>query len=39
MKINQNPTIVMILTSTRAMNEGGEPTGVWFEELATPYFG
>lgn len=38
MNSNQNPRILMILTSTRSMNEGGEPTGVWFEELATPYF-
>ena len=30
--------VLMILTSHATMGEGGEPTGVWFEELATPYY-
>lgn len=32
------PEILMILTSARTMGENGETTGLWFEELATPYF-
>ena len=30
--------ILMITTSTTAMGDWGEPTGVWFEELAAPYY-
>ncbi len=30
--------ILMILTSQATMGDGGRPTGVWFEELATPYY-
>lgn len=30
--------ILMILTSQASMGIGGAPTGVWFEELATPYY-
>lgn len=30
--------ILMILTSQATMGPGGAPTGVWFEELATPYY-
>lgn len=30
--------ILMILTSNDVMGESGEPTGLWFEELATPYY-
>jgi putative intracellular protease/amidase len=30
--------ILMILTSSATMGETGEPTGLWFEELATPYY-
>ncbi|HEX6735924.1 MAG TPA: type 1 glutamine amidotransferase domain-containing protein [Azonexus sp.] len=30
--------ILMILTSQATMGAGGAPTGVWFEELATPYY-
>lgn len=30
--------ILMILTSNATMGAGGEPTGLWFEELATPYY-
>lgn len=34
----ENPKILMILTSARTMGESGDATGLWFEELATPYF-
>ena len=34
----KKPEILMILTSSRTMGDGDEPTGVWFEELASPYF-
>lgn len=30
--------ILMILTSQATMGVGGAPTGVWFEEVATPYY-
>lgn len=30
--------ILFILTSQATMGVGGNPTGVWFEELATPYY-
>jgi putative intracellular protease/amidase len=30
--------ILMVLTSHGQMGEAGQPTGVWFEELALPYF-
>lgn len=30
--------ILMIITSAAIMGDGGEPTGLWFEELATPYY-
>jgi putative intracellular protease/amidase len=30
--------ILMVVTSASSMGEGGKPTGVWFEELATPYY-
>lgn len=30
--------ILMILTSHGAMGDTGEPTGVWLEELTTPYY-
>lgn len=30
--------ILFIVTSSFTMGEGGEPTGVWFEEVATPYY-
>lgn len=30
--------ILMILTSHAVMGDTGKPTGVWFEELATPYY-
>ncbi|MGX9430567.1 MULTISPECIES: type 1 glutamine amidotransferase domain-containing protein [Bradyrhizobium] len=30
--------ILMILTSSAPMGEAGEPTGLWFEELAAPYY-
>ncbi|MBB2168146.1 type 1 glutamine amidotransferase domain-containing protein [Gluconacetobacter aggeris] len=30
--------ILMILTSSAEMGDVGEPTGLWFEELATPYY-
>jgi len=30
--------ILLILTSQSTMGPGGAPTGVWFEELATPYY-
>lgn len=34
---NDALTILMILTSHASLG-GGKPTGVWFEELATPYY-
>lgn len=30
--------ILMILTSSATMGETDKPTGLWFEELATPYY-
>lgn len=30
--------ILMIVTSAATMGDGGKPTGVWFEEVATPYY-
>ncbi|MCC0806155.1 type 1 glutamine amidotransferase domain-containing protein [Methylobacterium sp. W2] len=30
--------ILMILTSSATMGDTPEPTGLWFEELATPYY-
>lgn len=30
--------VVMIVTSSAKMGDTGEATGVWFEELSTPYF-
>jgi len=30
--------ILMILTSAATMGDSDKPTGVWFEELATPYY-
>ncbi|WP_050469197.1 type 1 glutamine amidotransferase domain-containing protein [Herbaspirillum chlorophenolicum] len=30
--------LLMIVTSHATLGEGGRPTGVWFEELATPYY-
>jgi putative intracellular protease/amidase len=30
--------ILMVLTSHAQLGSTGEPTGVWFEELATPYY-
>lgn len=30
--------ILMILTSSATMGDSGQPTGVWFEELSTPYY-
>lgn len=32
------PRILIVLTSNAAMGEGGKPTGLWFEELTTPYY-
>ena len=32
-----NTLILFIVTSHAAMGSTGEQTGVWFEELATPY--
>jgi putative intracellular protease/amidase len=32
------PKILMITTSADRMTPGDEPTGVWLEELATPYY-
>lgn len=31
-------TILFIVTSHAMMGDTGEPTGLWFEELATPYY-
>lgn len=33
----KNPKILIIATSTAKM-ENGEPTGIWLEELTTPYY-
>jgi putative intracellular protease/amidase len=33
-----NFKILMVITSAAAMGQGGKPTGLWFEELATPYY-
>lgn len=30
--------ILMILTSHASLGDTGQPTGVWFEELSTPYY-
>lgn len=30
--------VLIIVTSAATMGQGGEPTGLWFEELATPYY-
>lgn len=30
--------ILFITTSASQMGDGGEPTGLWFEELSTPYY-
>ena len=30
--------ILFVVTSAATMGDGGEPTGLWFEELATPYY-
>jgi putative intracellular protease/amidase len=32
------PKVLFVTTSHSAMGASGAPTGVWFEELATPYF-
>jgi putative intracellular protease/amidase len=31
-------SVLMIVTSHASMGEGGKPTGIWAEELTTPYF-
>lgn len=33
-----NTKLLMIVTSHASMGDGGRATGVWFEELATPYY-
>lgn len=33
-----HPRILIIVTSNTRMGDTGKPTGVWAEELATPYF-
>ncbi len=33
-----SPKILVILTSSATMGDAAKPTGVWFEELATPYY-
>lgn len=35
--IKTAPRVLIVVTSTREMSPGGEPTGVWLEELAVPY--
>ena len=30
--------ILIILTSHATIGQHGQPTGVWFEELTTPYY-
>ncbi|ODA67979.1 Molecular chaperone Hsp31 and glyoxalase 3 [Methyloligella halotolerans] len=30
--------VLVIVTSAATMGQGGEPTGLWFEELTTPYY-
>jgi putative intracellular protease/amidase len=34
----KHPRILFVTTSHAAMGTSGTPTGVWFEELSTPYF-
>lgn len=36
--MNATMTILFIVTSHAMIGHGGEPTGVWFEELSTPYY-
>ena len=36
--MNEAIRILMVLTAQATMGEGGAPTGVWFEELPTPYY-
>lgn len=36
--VTSNSHILMILTSNATMGDAKEPTGLWFEEMATPYF-
>ena len=36
--VNGKKRVLMIITSHARMGEGGKPTGVWAEELATPYY-
>jgi putative intracellular protease/amidase len=32
------PRILIVTTSNARLGDGGKPTGLWLEELATPYF-
>lgn len=36
--MNEAIRILMVLTAQATMGDGGAPTGVWFEELTTPYY-
>lgn len=36
--MNTTLKILIVLTSHSVMGDTGEPTGVWFEELAVPYY-
>jgi len=34
----QTMTKILMITTSAARMPGGEPTGVWLEELTTPYY-
>ncbi|RJX74860.1 type 1 glutamine amidotransferase domain-containing protein [Pseudomonas sp. LS-2] len=36
--MSHDKRILMVLTSQATMGESNRPTGVWFEELSTPYY-
>lgn len=36
--MTDKPNILMVLTSASTMGDSDKATGLWFEELATPYF-
>lgn len=36
--MSNSPKILIIATSAATMGPGGEPTGLWLEELTTPYY-
>lgn len=36
--MTQSPRILIVATSAATMDDGHEPTGLWLEELTTPYY-